>query len=89
MEAGKIATQTITFQKTFFNSSFNAVCAIQDQTEKVGETFLNQMTWLPEEGHKSFKDSIEMYKKARNNFKKAVDDGFEKFEQIFAGKEGH
>lgn len=86
MESGKVAKQVIAFQKTMFENSYNALMLIQDQTEKMVSTFMSQVPWVPEEGKKSVVNSIELYKKARSDFKKAVDDGFNKLEDLFAGK---
>jgi hypothetical protein len=86
MEPGKIAKQMINFQKTLFENSFNAMVMIQDQTEKMTDTFLERLPWLPQEGRKTVTDSIGFYKKARDDFKKAVDEGFLKLEELFVEK---
>jgi len=86
MEPGKIAKQMITFQKTLFENSFNAMVMIQDQTEKMTETFLERLPWLPEDGKKTVKESIGFYRKAREDFRKSVDDGFNKLEELFIEK---
>jgi len=86
METGKVANQMISFQKTLFENSFNAMCTIQEQTEKIADTFLKQMTWIPEEGKKSIRESFDMYKKARDTFKKAVDDGYVRLEEMLEKK---
>jgi hypothetical protein len=82
MEPKGIAKQAITFQKALFENTFNAMKMVQDQTETMVETFLSQISWGPEEGEKTIGDSIEFYKKAREDFKKAVDDGFTKMEDM-------
>ena len=86
MEPGKIANQTISFQKTLFENTFNAMVMIQDQTEKMISVFLTQLPWVPEEGKSAIGDSVKMYKEARDNFKKAVDDGFTKMDGMFVQK---
>ncbi len=86
METGKIANQTITFQKSLFENTFNAMNMVQDQTEKMTNTFLEQLPWVNEEGKKAVSDAVKMYKEARDNFKKAVDDGFVKMEEMFVQK---
>ncbi len=86
MERGTIAKQTIAFQKTLFENSFNAMKMVQDQTEKMLNTFLGQLSWVPDEGKNTISESVEFYKKARDDFKKAVDEGFAKMETMFAEK---
>lgn len=82
----KIAQQMIGFQKTLFENAYNAMILVQDQTEKMADSLMDQMTWMPEDGKKAVKDSVKMYKKARDDYKKAVDDGFSKLDSLFAGK---
>ncbi|QTA88722.1 hypothetical protein [Desulfonema magnum] len=86
METGKMAKQMITFQKTLFENAFNAMSMVQDQTEKMAGDFLAQLPWVNEEGKKAISNSTEFYKKARTDFKNAVDDGFAKMEELFIQK---
>lgn len=85
METQKMARQVVKFQQTMFDNAFKTVCSIQDQTEEMTKTFMDQMGWMPEDGVKAFRDSIEIYKKARESYKKAVDDGFDRMEELFNG----
>ena len=79
-----MAKQVITFQKAAFENSFNAMKMVQEQTEKMTDTFLTQLPWVHEEGKQTITTSADFYKKARDDFKKAVDDGFAKMEEMFA-----
>ncbi len=45
--------QMIDFQKATFNNSFIAMTKIQDQGNAMLNVFLNQASWLPEEGKKA------------------------------------
>ena len=83
MEPNVIVKRTITFQKTLFENSFKAMKMAQEQSEKMMDNVLSQMSWIPEEGIKAIDQSVEFYKKARDDFKKSVDNGFEKMEEIF------
>jgi hypothetical protein len=87
MEPKGIAKQTVAFQKNLFENSFNAMKMVQDQTEKMMETFLSQMSWVPEEGKKAISDTVEFCKKACDDFKKTVDDGFAKMEDMFCSSQ--
>lgn len=86
MEVGKMANQMIVFQKSLFENAFNAMCAIQDQTEKMANSFLNQIPWIPEEGKKAVANAVDVYKNAREEYKKAVDDGYSKLDELFTAK---
>jgi hypothetical protein len=86
MEPTRIAKQMVTFQKTLFENSFNAMVMVQDQTEKMTDTFLSKLPWLPEDGRKTVSETISFYKKSRDDFKKAVDEGFSKLDELFSEK---
>jgi hypothetical protein len=84
MESTKIAKQMIDFQKTTFDNSFSAMVMLQEQTERMANTLLDQATWMPEEGKKVVNDWVKAYKKGREDFKKVVDDNFKMVETFFA-----
>ena len=88
MEPVSFTKQMIDFQKTTFDNSFNAMVLLQDQSEKLARTILEQATWLPEEGRKAIDEWIKTYKKGREDFKKRVEESYMKVENFFesAGK---
>mgnify|MGYP007065675266 FL=1 len=73
----------IEFNKGAFNNAFNAMVMIQDQTETLAETMLNQATWMPAEGKKAMQDWVNSFKKGRDDYKKAIDEAFVKVEEYF------
>jgi len=86
MEQAKIAKQMIGFQKTVFDNSFNALAIVQDQTESMINNFMGQFPWVTEEGKKQMNETYTYTKKARDDFKKAVDDGYAQFEKLLDQK---
>ena len=86
METGKIAKQMIDFQKTTFDNTFNAMVALQDQTESMVNVLMKQSAWLPEEGKKVINEWVTAYKKGRDDFKNSVDENFSKVEEFFSAK---
>ena len=86
MESAKFFKQTVGFQKTVFENSFNALVVAQDQTEKMVSSYLDQLPWVTEESKKSMQASVDLAKKARDDFKKAVDEGYAKFEELLEEK---
>lgn len=86
MESAKFFKQTVGFQKTVFENSFNALVVAQEQTEKMVNSYLDQLPWVTDESKKSMEASVELAKKARDDFKKAVDEGYTKFEELLDGK---
>jgi hypothetical protein len=82
MEAKNFTKQALGFQKTILENSFNAMIMVQDQTEKTVNSYLDQLPWVTADGKKSMQSSIDMAKKVRDDFKKSVDDGFSKIEEL-------
>jgi hypothetical protein len=83
-EYSQMFKQMITFNKTAFDNSFNALVTLQEQTEKMVNAFLDQATWLPEEGKKVTLDWIQAYKKGCEDFKKTVDENFKRVEDFIS-----
>ncbi|MGB3223384.1 MAG: hypothetical protein WBB23_11340 [Desulforhopalus sp.] len=86
METTQFAKQTLGFQKTILENSFNVMNTVQDQTEKMVNSYFDQMPWVTADGKKSLQTSLDMAKKFRNDFKKSIDDGYLKIEEILDGK---
>jgi ABC-type glycerol-3-phosphate transport system substrate-binding protein len=85
MDQKQIARQMIQFNKTAFDNSFNAMTMVYEQNEKMLGTFLQQATWMPEEGRKAIETWIQTYKKGCDDFKKMTDENYQKVEAFFAG----
>jgi hypothetical protein len=47
--------------------------------------FLEQATWLPQDGRKAIREWMATYKSGCEDFKKLVDDSYAKVESYFAG----
>ena len=86
MEPKQIAKQMIDFSKTAFDNSFEAMAVLQDQTEKIVNTAIEQNSLFPEEGKKAVANWIRSYKKGRTDLKAAADENFKKVEEFFAHK---
>ena len=86
MDSSQFVKQTLGFQKTIFANSFSAMVVIQEQTEKMMNSYLDQLPWVTDESKSSMKASVDMAKKARDDFKTAVEDGFAKFEEMLEQK---
>jgi len=88
MDQKQLLKQMIDFNKAAFDNTFNAMVMLQEQTEMMSTTLLEQATWLPEEGKKAINEWVKAYKKGREDFKKTVDGNFKKVEEFFAGSKG-
>jgi len=86
MEPKQIAKEMIDFNKTAFDNSFEAMTVLQDQTEKMVNSFIEQTALFPAEGKKLITDWISTYKKGRDEFKNSADESFKKVESFFTTK---
>jgi division protein CdvB (Snf7/Vps24/ESCRT-III family) len=73
----------IEFQKATFDNSFTAVTMLQDQTERMFNTMIEQTTWLPEESRRVIGEMVGAYKKGRAEFKGVMDENFVKLADLF------
>jgi hypothetical protein len=87
MDPKQIAKQMIAFNKTAFDNTFEAMTALQEQTEKMMSLYLEQAPLIPEEGKKAINDWLKTYKKGRADFKAAADENYKKVEGFLAGYE--
>ena len=85
MEPNFMLKQMLNFNKTAFDNSFTAMLTIQEQNAKMVNTFLEQATWMPEEGKKLIRDWVNAYKKGCEDFKKAANENYKKVDEFFAG----
>ncbi len=83
MDQYQMAKQMIDFNKTTFDSTFNAMVLLQDQAEKLVFDYLEKATWFPEEGKKAINEWVNSYKKARENFKNSYDESYKKITDYF------
>jgi len=81
MQYNQIAKQAIDFQKSSFNSWYNAVTMVQDQAAAAVDTMMNQNRLVPEEGRQAIKSWVNVCQEERNRFKAYVEDSFSGFEK--------
>ena len=86
MEPKQIAKQMVDFNKKAFDASFEAMAAMQEQTEKMVSTMMQQSQFFPDEGKKLITDWLKTYKKGREEFKAAADENFKKVDALFSAK---
>jgi hypothetical protein len=79
-EQKEMMKQMIQLNKTVFENAFNSMTLLQDQMEKATNICLEQTAWLPAHGKKVIEEWDKTYKKGRENFKNAVDEGFKRVE---------
>jgi len=84
MEQKQVVKQIIDFNKTTFESTFNAITLLQNQAEGMVNMFLQQATWIPEDGKKVLNEWVGAFKKGRDDFKRAIDENSKRVEDFFA-----
>mgnify|MGYP001817002043 FL=1 len=85
MDQKQVLKQMSDFNKATFDNTFNAIVMLQEQAERAANTLLEQANWLPEDGKKAINEWVKAYKKGREDFKKVVDENFQKVESFFSG----
>lgn len=89
MEPRAIAKQIMAFQKAAIDSSFDALGLLQDQTERVVHTLMQQAFCFPDEGKRVLGEWVTACKKTRDDFKQAVDENFKNMESFLdVGEKG-
>lgn len=85
MDNKEIVKQMIDLHRTSFGNFFSVMVTLQDQAEKIMKSFLDHIPGITDEGKKVMEELNSVYKKNRDDFKKAVDEGYEKVEVFFDG----
>jgi hypothetical protein len=89
MDTKTLVSQMIDVQKSSFDNGYETIITLQDQAEKIVNAFLDQATWIPSESRGAMSEWTNMYKKGRDDFRKLVDDGYNKVggyvSSIFSG----
>lgn len=86
MELTGMTKQIIDFQKASFDQTFASITAFQDYSENVMDGFMNQSPWINEESKKPISASMQFVKSAREEYKKAVYQGFAELEKLVENK---
>jgi hypothetical protein len=86
MEPNIMLKQMLAFNKTAYDNSFNAMLTIQEQNSKMVDTFLEQASWMPEEGKNLIRNWVGTYKKGCEDFKKTADENYKKVDEFFASQ---
>ncbi len=78
--------QMIDINKSMCTHAFNNMTMIQDQMEKVVDLYIDKASGMSEEGKKAAKEWAAMYRKGFDDFKKLIDENFQKMESFFQEK---
>jgi polyhydroxyalkanoate synthesis regulator phasin len=84
MENDKMVKQMIDYHKAAFETSFNSVLMLQEQTNKALDNILQQSPLLPEQMKAFINEWTNISKKVTADFKEAVDHNYSKLKEILA-----
>lgn len=85
MENKHMLKQMVQFNKTAFDNGFSAMKIAQEQGEKMLAAFIEQSSWIPEEGKKAISDWVAANKKGFDDFRTAMDENYKKIEEFIEG----
>ena len=85
MDNFTFAKQMLDFNRTTFENTYGTMTMLQEQSEKMMNTFIEKAVWIPSEGKKAIADITAMFRKGCAEFKKAVDENFVRAEALFKG----
>jgi hypothetical protein len=77
-----LTKKMIEYHKTAFETYYNSILMVQEQTTKALENMLKQSPWIPAQTKSFISEWIEIYKKIAEDFKEAVDQNYAKMEEF-------
>jgi hypothetical protein len=82
MENREMVKQMLDLQKTSFDNCFLAMSVFQEQAEKFLRAYVDHVPGMSDEGKKVFDQWTDLYKKGFDDFKKAIDEAYDKAESF-------
>ena len=82
MENDKMVKQMIDYHKAAFETSFNSVVMLQEQTTRAMDNILQLSPVIPEQTKAFVNEWKNIYKKATADFKEAADQNYSKLEKL-------
>lgn len=79
----EIIKQMIDLHRKSFENYFSMMVMLQDQTEKILKPLVDQSPSMSDENKKMLDQWNNEYKKNRDDFKKAIENGYAKIEEFF------
>lgn len=82
MQTEEITKQIISYQKAAFDSSFNALVMLQEQTTQAVDNLLKQSPWIPAQSRTAILEWTNMCKKGTQEFKETADQNYAKLSEM-------
>ncbi len=87
--AYKLALSLVDFQKTTFDTSFDLLAQVQEQSEKMVHQFLTGSDWLPKEGKDVVDEWVKTLRSGRDEFRRTMDKSFDLITDYFERMESN
>jgi len=81
MDSKEITKRIIGSQKAVFETGFNSMVMLQEQTFNAVDNFLRQSPWIPAQTRSIVNDWTGIYKKGTTDFKETADQNYSKWEE--------
>jgi hypothetical protein len=81
--------QMTEFTQITMDNTSKALAALQEQTEKMTNLFIDMSPWIPEEGKKTLREWDKTYRKGLEDITAAMNESYKKVEGLFAGYNGN
>ena len=82
MDNKETTKQMIDYHKAAFETYYNSVQMLQEQTTKALDNMLKQSPWIPAQTKSFINEWISIYKKVTADFKESVDQNYAKMEEF-------
>jgi hypothetical protein len=83
MEDNALLKRVVDFHKASFDNSFDTMAMVQSQSEKIVETLWDHSRRSSKEAQTAFSQWATVCRQSREDFKRAVDDGYTKLTALF------
>ena len=80
--------QMTEFTRAAMDNTSKTLAALQEQTAKMTNLYLDMFPWIPEEGKKALREWDKPYRKGLEYFTAAMNENYKKLEELFAGSYG-
>jgi hypothetical protein len=77
MDIRAFMLQMVSLQKATFDNGFETLATIQEEAERITDDYMDSAGWIPSVGKGYLKEWFSMARKSRNDFRKAIDSGYE------------
>ncbi|MFO7751449.1 MAG: hypothetical protein R6V54_15300 [Desulfobacteraceae bacterium] len=87
MAQGRVMEQMVDFQKSAFDTTYDSMATLQEQSRKMVDLTMDQTPWFPANGKKIVAQWSDLVQKNRNDLKTLMDNNFCRVRDCFFQEE--